>query len=125
MSRSDQIIGLCERAKKLLEAKEELFYTETITRIYPDGSQETIGPRPVNGSPVKCELSGEKFYGMFDIEYDLHRYILPDGRIYVEFVQEEPWSSGPCFFLALKGPNGETVEESLWREEEIGREIGV
>lgn len=37
-----------------------------------------------------------------------------------EFVQAEPWSSGPMYFLALKRFDGTVVEESLWTENEMG-----
>lgn len=70
---------------------------------------------------ASCEPSMNFYQGMFDDEYPLHRYVFSDGRVLVEAVQAEPWSSGPCFFLALKDKNDEWVKESLWRNEEIER----
>jgi len=92
---------------------------------------------------------GERGYqGMFEGEnYPLHRYVDPPATqaaavaqaeaalaearahlkaacaalpsVYAEYVQDEPWSSGPCIFLALRGPDGAPVTESLWPQEDL------
>jgi hypothetical protein len=53
---------------------------------------------------------------MFGTEYSLIRYYLPDGRTADEFLQADPWSSGPCFFLGLRVSDG---QEFLWPQEDI------
>lgn len=49
----------------------------------------------------------------------LFRYTLPNKRVFYEYIQADPWSSGPCIFLALKDAKGKPVRESLWPKETI------
>lgn len=60
------------------------------------------------------------FQGMFGHTYDLYRHQLDDGYA-DEFVQADPWSSGPVFFLGLRVYNAEGVVqlEFLWPQEFI------
>ena len=119
--RETQIQGLSAAARALVAGKRILLYGESIVRTFPDGRVEDLGEHDVFGSDVKKEKSGETFHGMFPEEetYPLYRYTFPDGHVFEEAVQAEPWSSGPVIFLALKNENGEWVEESLWLQEEI------
>lgn len=87
MARQDQIIGLNERGRKLVEGAQ----------------REVVGT----------------YTGMFGDPHDLMEYRFRDGRVFTEYVQTEPWSSGPCFFIALKDNIDRVVPESLWAEEEI------
>lgn len=139
--RCDQFMGLNPWARKLVEGESVLAYTEEIVRVYPDGRREPQEPRPVYVCTVKTEESGEYFTGMFEEDYPLHKYTFPDGSVYYEMVQADPWSSGPCFFLALTAypPNereriilalhakGEStkwsvcVPNSLWSQEDIDK----
>ena len=113
--REDQYMGLTHKAQELLGLNEKAhLYVEK--RIFPDGRELT---RNVTGTRTVCELSGGRFYGMYDVQYNLHKYTLPDGRVYTEFVQAAPWSSGPMFFIALKDEDGNEVEESLWSQKDI------
>ncbi len=112
--RMDQLMGLLPWAEEFVAGTPVLCYTEEVTRIYPDGRKETCEPRLVHRSLVKEEKSGECFTGMFDQEYSLSKYTFPDGRVYFERVEKEPWSSGPMFFLALQDAKGNWVPESLW-----------
>lgn len=114
--RTTQIIGLTKAAKELLNNYEPTRIIEKLQRIYPDGHTEQF-EREVTEDPRKTEECGS-FFGMFDEEYPLRRYTMPNGKVYEEYVQAEPWSSGPCIFLALRNENG-PVKESLWSEEEI------
>lgn len=117
--REDQHMGLHPNATALVTLPHVHLYDEKIERLYPNGLVEEIGPKPVFGNPVKTESSGKKYSGMFDNEYDLMKYALPNGTVLVEDVQASPWSSGPMFFLALKDVDGNWVKESLWPEDEI------
>lgn len=100
MSRSDQYIGLPEDAQEFL-------------REY--GMTPEPCPHCGRGYPMKTEKIG-KFTGMFDDEYPLLRYQLKDGRHADEFLQADPWSSGPMFFIGLKVSDG---QEILWHDDVI------
>lgn len=70
-----------------------------------------------------CEEIGE-VEGMFgEVVYKLRRFIDKEtGEQFQEFVQAEPWSSGPMIFLGLEkvNPDGTTtpIQETLWVEDE-------
>jgi len=114
--RCDQFMGLNSWASKLVNQTKTV--KEVGERIADDGAIEPFS-RVVQIPVVKTEECGASFFGMFDEEYSLVKHILPDGRVFSEYVQAEPWSSGPCFFLALKDEKGEPVPESLWSQDEI------
>lgn len=122
--RTDQVMGLNERARKLVKGEAVFVCTEIVTRKYPDGRIVVLDPRDVYESSVKKEKSGRTYEGMFDNTYPLYKYTLPDGQVYYEGVQSESWSSGPVIHLALQYENGEWVRESLWTETEIDRDLG-
>jgi hypothetical protein len=112
-------MGLSERARKIVASEPVFVCTEETTRVYSDGRRETLEPREVFEPSVKTEKSGRFYQGMCGDKYSLDKYTLPDGRVMFEAVQDEPWSSGPVFFLALQDENGKWIPESLWTEEEI------
>jgi len=115
----DQFAGLNKWASNFVKGESVFVCTEEVTRVYPDGRRGTLEPRPVYESSVKMEESGEFYSGMFEGKYPLHKHTFPDGRVYFEKVQAEPWSSGPVFFLALQDEKGNWVKKSLWSQEEI------
>lgn len=118
--RMDQYRGLNHWAARLASESERTFaYLKRETRFYPDGRVERVPDILVYQSAVRIEPSGRYYRGMFGDQYALNKYTLPDGTVYYEGVQAEPWSSGPVFFLALKDEKGNWVPESLWSEEEI------
>lgn len=113
--RCDQHMGLTETARKITENR-DVAYTEMTSRLFPDNHTEHLPAKEVLVKPGVYDV----YRGMFDQEYDLLEYRLKDGRILREFVQAEPWSSGPVFFLALKDKEtGEAIKETLWSQEEI------
>ena len=116
MSRSDQLIGLNEWASKLV--RQTTTIVEVGRKETTDGKWLEDFSRRVLVPVAKIEKCGG-FQGMFETEHPLNRYTFPDGRVFQEFVQAEPWSSGPCFFLALKDGEGREVLESLWSDEDI------
>ncbi len=63
----------------------------------------------------------EPIYGMFEEEvHILKQYTTNENRFVEEYVQAEPWSSGPCIFLALRySDTKEPIEESLYLDSEI------
>ncbi len=115
--RCDQHRGLNGWARSNIEVM--VAVEERGTRTYPDGHVEQFA-RSVEENLVKCEPSGLTYEGMFGDEYQFLRYTFPDGRVWQEYMQAEPWSSGPVFFLALKDlATGEVIKESAWPDEEI------
>lgn len=115
--RMDQFMGLNKWATELVKGERVLVCTEKGMRVFPDGREEPFS-HEVHGSSVRKEKSGKTFSG-FNPGYPLYKYTLPDGTVYEERVQAEPWSSGPVFFLALVDEIGQWVPESLWTDEEI------
>lgn len=118
-TRTDQHMGLNGSAALLVSSERKFAYLKRETRFYPDGRVERVPDILVYELAVRKEPSGRYYIGMFDDRYELTEYTLPDGRVYSEYVQAEPWSSGPVFFLALKDENGNWIPESMWSEEEI------
>lgn len=85
MARSDQLLGLNTWAK-------DVIWTSGVIR----------------------EKTERTFFGMFGDTYPLYKYIFPDGRVYHEYVQADPWSGGPVFFIAFKNDKGNWIPRSLW-----------
>ena len=116
MSRSVSWVGLNDRAYNLLKSNKRT-YTETIVRVYDD-----------NGEIQKCIKIGidpnyiEKKYDEYECFYDIYplmQYIVPDGVEYFEFIQSDPWDSGPSVFTALRDKDNNPIKETLWTEKEI------
>lgn len=119
MSRSTQWFGLSKTAQDIVEGNQVLLYTDYITRVYPGGSVKQFFEDKFGSDTIIGE-SGEVVLGMFDEEFKLKTYQLADGSLYEEYVQAEPWSSGPCIFLALRNVSDKTiVEASLWDQKVI------
>jgi len=51
-----------------------------------------------------------------DIEAEGRALVAARSQAYSEYEQATLYSSGPVMFLALRGPDGEPVEASLWSE---------
>ncbi len=96
------------------------------TLIYPDGRREPV-LRTEERLLARVEVSETVGRGPLDC-WDLHRYTLPNGDVYVEFVQEWDSTDGDdCVrFIALKDASGRIVTRSLWsaceRDAAMGRE---
>lgn len=116
--RTDQYIGLNPWARTFVEGQQEFLYTEEVTRTFPSGEVLVIAPRKVMGTNVVLSQYDE-IEGAFGNTFPLFSYKFSDGREYFEYVQAQPWSSGPCYYLALRDGKGNPVPESLWPQEEI------
>lgn len=121
--RMAQYYGLNKWAKKLVLKK--VMVREIGTTFLPDGKRvEFDRRRPI---PVaKKQVIGDiKTMNPQLTLAQLHRYTMPDGRVFEEYVQAAPWSGGPCNFIALKFANGvhagKPVSESLWTDEEMSQ----
>jgi hypothetical protein len=98
--RCDQIIGLPVAAREFL---------------CEHGALPEACPHCHRPFDQKLEVCGY-WQGMFDEPYNLYRHQLNDGRTAEEFVQADPWSSGPCLFLGLRVSDG---TEFLWDQKDI------
>jgi hypothetical protein len=103
--RCDQIFGLPIGAIEFLRKYE----------VQPEACPHC--KRPFDRKPDVCGY----YLGMFDDPYNLYRHLLVDGRTAEEFVQADPWSSGPCMFLGLRvyDTNADLENEFLWSQEDI------
>jgi len=101
MSRSTSYVGLTKEARNFLKENAHI-ETITFTNDYGEGTVQ----RPKGIKTGEC--------GMFD-ECELKTYILKDGSEAEEFVQFEPWASGPWVFVGLRV--GEKVIG--WTQEEV------
>lgn len=114
--RCDQFVGLNSWASRLVSKKQKVH--EIGVRIMPNGKRKRFNRW--FRIPLARRVQIGLVPGAFD-EYagSLSRYVFPDGRVYEEFVQATPWSSGPCYFIALKDREGNPIPESLWTDKEI------
>lgn len=89
--------------------------------MIPDAVCPKCGEVVTQKPNVKVYKS-EKSAGMYDDGPDLKQYVLTDGRIVREVLNEyRPWSSGPCLFLDLVDENDRILYG--WSEEEIDKRI--
>ena len=117
-SRTDNFVGLNDRACELVAGDQVLLHTDVVHRTYPSGETVVLGPQPIYGRNVIVEQYAT-MEGAFYNEFPLFKYTFEDGRVLYEYVQASPWSSGPWFLTALRDGDGNPVPESLWTDEEI------
>lgn len=116
MARSDQYIGLNDWAKRMVTRKVKV--REEGIRHFAGGKKQSFN-RWRRMPLVRSEHAGVIRGAYQPIVAKLHRYTLPNGEVFVEYIQAAPWHSGPCYFIALKDRHGKPVPESLWTDEEI------
>jgi len=116
--RCDQYIGLNKWASE--KVSRQMTVREIGARLLPGGKAVPFD-RSISVPVAKIEVIGKIAGAWNDHVANLHRYTLPDGRVYVEYIQADPWSSGPCYFIALKNQKGNVVSQSLWTEEELAQ----
>jgi len=114
--RCDQYIGLNEWATEKVLARHAV--REVGVRILPSGEEQPFD-REVDALVASVEQVGSIEGAWMDVVAPLNRYTLPTGEVFEEFVQAVPWSSGPCYFIALRDEKGHEVPESLWAESDI------
>jgi hypothetical protein len=115
--RMDQYIGLNKWAQERVSQSQVV--REVGVRILSNGKVEQFdrtGPVALVVKEVIGHLPGV----WKEHVADLHRYTMPNGSVFEEFVQAEPWSGGPCYHIALKNKKGAVVRQSLWTDEELG-----
>lgn len=115
--RADQYYGLNGWAKNLVLATQVV--SEIGVRKYPDDTIEAFIRNDVV-VPIATVTKIGEIEGAWDpVVADLNRYELPTGEIFDEYVQAQPWHSGPCYYIALKDSSGVPVSESLWTNKEM------
>ncbi len=119
MSRSTSFMGLHKRAASFLEGHKRFLYKETIIKEYPDGEVVETSKDNYDVSRTQYDTCD----GMFCEEYPLFEYTLKDGKTVQEYVQADPWASGPCIFIALRSKSGHPIKTTLWTDEEIEANI--
>ncbi len=115
-------VGLNERAKKLVAGDQRVVCIEKVARIFPDGSSKELPDRPVFESTVKQEESGERINDGQWIDRPLMKYVMPDGRVFIEQEQQMGVSDSYGYvLLALRDEEGNWLSVSLWTEGEISK----
>lgn len=114
--RTDQYIGLTEKGVEIIKnVGERILYFIHGTKTFTDGSTEPY--EDVHTEPMQRQY--DEIEGAFGNSFPLYEYTLQNGRVVREAVQATPWSSGPCFFIALKDEEGNWIQESLWSNKAI------
>lgn len=133
--RTTQFIGLSENAYNWLKsnvyiksvreiAKEEYLKTlscdwHTWKKAF-DVAASIFGYVPDIPFVVDTTNTVEGMFG--ETVHYLREYVLIDGRIVEEYVQAEPWSSGPVIFLSLRYKDTkEIISEAMWTEDVINQ----
>lgn len=114
--RTDQYIGLNPWAKRFVTRTKSVI--EMGIRIHKNGRTEPFCHERRFRRAIVERAGGIRGEYKSTVS-PLHRYTLPDGRSFTEYVQETPWCGGPCYFIALKDADGKPVEKSLWTRERI------
>lgn len=108
MSRSDQYIGLNQRAEDFLNKHA----VKDVYQIVRNG--RVVETREEPQKEVYDHIEGA-FYNTFP----LYCYFLNDGSKVYEYVQADPWDSGPMYYIALRDSENKPIKESLWTNEEM------
>lgn len=108
MSRTTQYIGLSPEAWNFLRSHK---YRELCIYHMTEGMFD----EPVMGAIYECTLEREGMYSCPGNEYT-EEY----KETYVEVVQAEHWSSGPCIFTCLKRINKDEFV-GKWSDEDINK----
>jgi hypothetical protein len=118
MARFDQYRGLNDWAQKTVRRKQKV--RQIGVNHFADGTRKRFA-RWTRLPVARVQVIGILRGVWVDKVADLHRYTMPDGKVYEEYVQAEPWSSGPVYHIALRDvKTGKPVPQSLWTDEEIG-----
>ena len=141
---NDKFMGLNPWAKALVNQFETVTFTGIKTtdsslkvefEMYTDPGKPVIGLK-LNKSSIPVELVRKSYkrslvrrkvidtiYSIFIRSgippYKLYEYILPDGRVFREYVQFATFTKGPIYFMALRDSKGIVVPESLWDDSVI------
>lgn len=117
MARFDQYRGLNEWAQKTVCKREKVRIEGTME--FSDGRRKRF-VRWARVPVARIRVIGKITGAWKPHVADLHRYTMADGKVYEEYIQAEPWSSGPVYHIALKdAKTGKPVRQSLWTDEEI------
>ncbi len=117
MARFDQYRGLNEWARTTVLRREKVHITGEMR--FGDGRRKRF-TRWAKVPVARIKVIGKITGAWKPHVADLHRYSMPDGKVYDEYIQCTPWSAGPVYHIALKdAKTGQPVAKSLWTNEEI------
>jgi hypothetical protein len=116
--RSWQYQGFTPAANAILSEKVEIGI-KTFTTVFHDDRPDLVGSEPVYEKAYTEEVYKTE-NPWYDSNHDLHILRFSDGRVLETYVQAEPWSSGPCTFMAIRDHvTKEPVVETLWSQRDI------
>jgi hypothetical protein len=118
-SRSTQIIGLNERARRLIAAHIERPSTDTYSGMFGEPYPLYDYVAPADQLAKLVDERSALLEQLDGLEGRIAAAAANRPLAYREYQQEVLWSSGPCIFLALRDADGNPVEESLWQPAEI------
>lgn len=120
--RSDQYIGLCDRAQQWLTKNcQQVQKTVQIVRV----GVAADGQEPDVSTNQSLDLYRQPYHNIHgawtDVVATLDVYVTHDQRPVYEFVQAEIWDSGPMYFIGLAWERlGEDpIQETLWSPDEL------
>lgn len=119
MSRSTQWMGFTPESHKWLLNNAICEKVSVITtKLYRDDRREIN--ETINDEINSIE-TGQEVTGMFEeLVHKIREYPLKNGKVVEEYIQAEPWSSGPCIFMALRYKDTKKpIRASLWSQKEI------
>jgi len=113
--RCDQYMGLNKWAQKRVNEKVVVRVVGKLTKrgkvVQIDREQEV---------PVAVITVIESIAGAYkDHVANLHRYTMPSGVVYEEYVQETIWCGGPNYYIALRRLSGKPLKRSLWSQKQL------
>jgi hypothetical protein len=116
--RTDQLYGLNAWAREIVHATQVV--SEIGVRKYPNETIEAFVREVTVPIAAVTKISEiECAFAPGTAIADLNRYELPDGRVFEEYIQSQPWSGGPCYYIALKDETGQPVSQSLWTKKQM------
>lgn len=114
--RTNQYYGLNDWAKKLVNRKQKV--REFGVQVFADGKRKRFSRW--RRMPVARVQDAGVIRGIGNsVVTKLHRYTMPNGEVFSEYVQAVVHCGGPCFYIALKDKQGAVVTESLWADDQL------
>ena len=116
--RCTQVYGLSDRARALVEDLQPAIGAGSFSGMFDEEGQYPLN-RYVRRTYAIRTLLMQADRIRADLAEKLAEIDMVSANettVFAEYVQAEPWSSGPCIFTALRDADGNPVEESLWAE---------
>lgn len=118
MGRSWQYIGFSQAARKLLGETVRVG-TRVVIELDLQGHPTNTYTQDIF-RPNYTKEERDRVDPFCGEEHVFYTYTFDDGRVWEDYTQAEPWSSGPCTFMALRDvKTKEPIAESLWPQANI------